>query len=178
MLSRNFAAVAASHLTLSRGCAFWIENASLPPLRTSQARAVFARLSGNRLRELDGFLNHLLADILAAISAPPDNALQGERAKSTLRRLHAVEAHLNLNFDVEVRLIALARTITALRRPAGQTHLQRFHRDLQVATGLPQNSELRFPEALDDAAVLSICSFYQLLGNSLVIAHANHANRG
>lgn len=139
--------------------------------------AVCAHLSSNRLRELDGFLNHLLADILAAISAPQGNAPQGERENSTLRRLRAVEAHLNLNFNVEVRLIALARTAIALRRPAGRGRLQRLKHDLQVATELQQNSDIRFPESLDSAAALSICAFYQSLGNRLVVAHADHANR-
>ena len=139
--------------------------------------AVFARLTSNRLRELDGFLNHLLTNILAATGAPQEAALQGQREKSTLRKLRAVEAHLDLNFDAEVRLIAMARSATALRRRTGQADLQRLQHDLQIATELPKNSSPGFPEALDNTAALSICTFYQSLGNRLVDALEYHANR-
>lgn len=139
--------------------------------------AVLARLNSNRLRELEGFLGHLLADILVAVGLPQNDTLTGLREKSMLRRLRVVEMHLNLDFGVERRLIALARIAAALRRPAAKSCQQRLGRDVRIAAALPETSASVGVLPLGEPVILTVCTFYQSLADRLVSAITQHRDK-
>ncbi|QDK32118.1 hypothetical protein [Sphingomonas sp. IC081] len=169
-------AISTSHRTLSTGCAFWTAHAALPGTVSRQGSAVLARLNSNRLRELDGFLSHLIADILSAAGVPQPEAPKALRETSTLRRLRTAERLFGLDLGAEPRLIAAQRAAAALRRPFGTFCKERLRQDLRRAADLPETWGGNGPCQLDETTIRALCGFYRSLGDVLVDALARRGD--
>ncbi|MFC0686257.1 hypothetical protein [Novosphingobium clariflavum] len=176
MAAAPSAAISTSHRTLSTGCAFWTAHAALPDPISRQGSAVLARLNSNRLRELDGFLSHLLADILSAAGVPQPEAPKALRETSTLRRLRKAERLFGLDLGAQPRLIAAQRAAAALRRPSGTFCKERLREDLRRAADLPETRGGNAPCQLDEKTIKALCGFYRSLGDVLVDALARRGD--
>jgi len=174
-----------AHVTLAAGCAFLMRTVEG---RTASPAAVYARLQGNRLRELDRFLSILLDETAQAVHGPGHDASGYARLRNTPNKLRLVAGMQrragSATVSMEIRLRAIGRISACLNHCSGVVHAPGLHRDVLLAGGRagealavsrtigPVSDKLRLsPETLH-----AIALFYREIGDRLwVQAHESSA---
>ncbi|CAN5343911.1 hypothetical protein BH10PSE13_BH10PSE13_19020 [soil metagenome] len=171
-------ALGRAHATLAAGCAFLLRTVEA---RTASPADVYARLQGNRLRELDRFLSILLDETARALKGTGHDAPGFGRMRNTPNKLQLVttmqRAGTGAMARIDVRLRAIGRISACLNHCSGVVRAPGMHRDVLLAGGhlgealavsrgfSPASDRLRLtPETLD-----AISSFYRGIGDQLLV---------
>lgn len=179
-------ALGRAHATLIAGCAFLLRTVEA---RTASPMEIYARLQGNRLRELDRFLSILLDETARAVSGPGHDALGFARLRNTPNKLRLIATMrpgdgTGAMTGIDGRLRAIGRISACLNHCSGVVYAPGVHGDVLLAGGrvgevaggfavLPRSLSLvsdrlqLTPDTLD-----AISIFYREIGDRLLL-HAH-----
>ena len=158
-----------AYLTLLSGCSFWERHAPIgDKLATGRRSTIVARLTGNRLRELDRFLSVLLDEAALRHGGPGHDRRAFARQRNTPRKLIAVARMMDLDGPSIPRLRAIGRISACLHHCSGVIHAPALRNDLRLATGRDVIDD-EYPRLfLSAESIAAICHFYRQIGGGLV----------
>ncbi|ABQ70980.1 hypothetical protein HY78_01925 [Rhizorhabdus wittichii DC-6] len=162
-----------AHATLSAGCAFVATYAGREGAART-AHPAHARMTGNRLHELDRFLSVLIDEAASLLNGPRRDARLFARMRNTpekLRRLGTVAA---LHGAVGQRLGAIGRICAYLRHCGDGVHRSGLARDIQLAGGRTDGgrtiAETPMGLYLEPPTIVAIAGLYRLVGDALLLS--------
>jgi hypothetical protein len=129
----------------------------------------YARLLGNRLRELDRFLSMLIDETLCATTGDGGERAAWPHVRNTARKLRQLDIMAGPD---EARLRAIGRITAVFRHCDGLIHNVAIHDDMRLANGLhPLAASMgERGERLHMApmTIVAICDFYREIGGRLL----------
>ncbi|HWW66307.1 MAG TPA: hypothetical protein VNZ43_16250 [Sphingomonadaceae bacterium] len=166
--------LARAHATLARGVDFFILYAD-HRMGGGVGTPPHARVLGNRLRELDRFLNILADEAALCLGQRQSEVRAFTRLRNTPNKLRLVRAMMGIDGAEHARHRAIGRISACLHHCGGRIHAISLLDDIVAAAGAPE-SEDRCASLPPDRAVLriapwilvSIAEFYREIGDQLV----------
>jgi hypothetical protein len=169
-----------AHETLMAGCAFLLRTVDgrmgAAPISPTN---VYARMQGNRLRELDRFLSILLDETAHAVRGADHDGPGFTRLRNTPNKLRLVETMkaarrcANATSGDDGRLRAIGRISACLNHCSGVVHAPDVHRDVLLAGGSVAETDAAFRPAdrlrLSSETLDAIGAFYREIGDRLLL---------
>lgn len=168
------AALLRAHHTLMAGCAFVIAQAGQGGAIEGKD-LVHARLTGNRLHELDRFLS-VLIDEVALLRGKTSGDPQFAKMRNTPNKLRRLGPVLSLRGDVPQRLSAIGRICAYLRHCGKDVSRVAWTGDMAIARGDRDHAIDAFDHAgesrIEASTLVAIAGVYRMVGDALLAAVA------
>ncbi|MBO9378244.1 hypothetical protein GG804_15855 [Sphingomonas histidinilytica] len=160
-----------AHATLSAGCAFVAMRAGQEEAaRTSHP--AHARMTGNRLHELDRFLSVLIDEAASLRTGPRRDARFFARMRNTPEKLRRLGSAAALHGAVGQRLGAIGRVCAYLRHCGDGVHRSGLAHDMRLAGGRADQerptAEASMAMYLEPPTIVAIAGLYRFVGDALI----------
>lgn len=129
----------------------------------------YARLLGNRLRELDRFLSVLIDETLCVTTGGGGDRAAARDVRNTARKLRQLDIMAGPD---DARLRAIGRIAAVFRHCDGLIHNVSIHDDMRLADGLQplaaSMGERGTRLHMAPMTIVAICDFYREIGGRLL----------
>jgi len=163
-----------AHATLVAGCLFVATQARLEAIAATDHPA-HARMTGNRLHELDRFLSVLIDEVATLQGLPSEDTHFFFRMRNTPEKLRRLKAGSTACRESGQRLRAVGRISAYLRYCRDGLPRPRLARDIGIAAG-EGVCETMACSAVGPSLMISITGLYRAIGNRLLASVDNAAS--
>ncbi|MGE4431201.1 MAG: hypothetical protein AB7E05_10730 [Sphingobium sp.] len=172
----SVAPISVAYATLNAGCAFFEQRADEQPVSDGGwAHIAHARMTGNRLRELDRFLSVLIEAVASGLDDRGHDRAGLARLRNTARKLRLVEDMTGAASGADARLRAIGRVTACLHHCTGRIHADSIHEDVRIAGGVAVAGSFSGGSGrlrIEPQTILAICAFYRDMGDWMLLRTA------